>query len=112
MHVKGMVAPTPHRRAIVPRNVAIWTACLKSRVANAAALVVHVPSPGGHAMPSMWGYVGREEGRRSVGMDTHTRPAARDTHTRPTFLALIYSILSLPLSTALGNTRPPTTRTF
>jgi len=67
MHMKGMVAPAPHRRAIVPRDVTIRTTRLKSRVANTAALIIHVPPPGGHAVPSMMGGVGGGEEEEGGG---------------------------------------------
>jgi hypothetical protein len=116
MHVKGVVAPTPHRRAVVPRNVTIRTTRLKGRVANPAALIVHVPSPGGYAVPSMVGYVqgGRRE-RRGGGQSGWTGGASGqgDPGTRsPLFPALLNPILCLFLPTALGNAGPRTRRTF
>lgn len=53
VHVKGMVAPTPHRRAVIPGNVAIRTTGFECRVANATALIIDIPPPGGHAMPPL-----------------------------------------------------------
>ena len=106
-----MVAPTPHRRAVVPRDVAIRTTGLKCRVANTAALVVHVPTPGGYAVPPMVGE--EEEGRGEEvskgGMNrrghTHTLPPGTNSPAVPINL--------LPLRLHKHHAmRAPTTRTF
>lgn len=79
VHVKGMVAPTPHRRAVIPGNVAIRTTGFECRVANATALIIDIPPPGGHAMPPMSGVEvhgnGRKWGKgRSVELDSGRHP--------------------------------------
>lgn len=102
VHVKGMVAPTPNRRAVVPGNVAIRTAGLKCRVTNATALVIYIPPPGGHAMPSMSVY----EGMVGNGEGEVSRVGQRKALTH---ISMAYAIFSKSSPQVPPSTGPPNT---
>eukprot|EP00013_Stygamoeba_regulata_P002985 CAMPEP_0177634804 /NCGR_PEP_ID=MMETSP0447-20121125/3560_1 /TAXON_ID=0 /ORGANISM="Stygamoeba regulata, Strain BSH-02190019" /LENGTH=203 /DNA_ID=CAMNT_0019136543 /DNA_START=142 /DNA_END=751 /DNA_ORIENTATION=+ len=53
MHMKSMIALSPNRRAVVSRDLAVNTTPIKGHAANPAALIVDIPVPFCHSLPTL-----------------------------------------------------------